>query len=182
MDSYSKYTDAHLLYLLKISDERAFEEVYKRYSFVLLRHAQRMLTNKEECRDILQEVFIKLWEKRIYLLSDTNLSAYLYTLIRNRILDVLSHHKVQVNYLREATIMPPDAPLEADRLLREKELSRLIEQELAHMPGRMREVFVLSRYEYLSHHEIAVRLNISVFTVKSQINNAIHRIRVRLGL
>src|SRR5690554_4760503 len=99
MTKYGSLSDMELVDALKKGREQAFTEIYIRYQPVLLRHAQRMLANEEECRDVLQEVFTKFWTIVPDLELRISLSAYLHTLVRNRILDILDHNKVRLRFL-----------------------------------------------------------------------------------
>ncbi|SEN96774.1 RNA polymerase sigma-70 factor, ECF subfamily [bacterium A37T11] len=182
MADYRSYADQQLLTLLKKGDERAFAEIYERFWGVLLRYAQRMLHDEEECRDVLQNTFVKLWEKSPKLSPDTQLSAYLYTLVRNQVLNVIAKDKLKADHLTDLTSYMDNAVPEADQLARTHQLHQLIEEEVGSMPEKMRQVFELSRNQQLSHKEIAVKMNISVFTVKNHITNALKRIRLHLGL
>ncbi|MES2107968.1 MAG: sigma-70 family RNA polymerase sigma factor, partial [Bacteroidota bacterium] len=123
-----------------------------------------------------------LWEKRETLTPQTNLSGYLYTAVRNRILDFVARQNVQSSYIGSLQTFMDQAENATDHLLRENQLTALIEKEIAALPPKMREVFELSRKAHLSHKEIAEQLGISEKTVKSQVNNALKILRVKLGI
>ncbi|GGC33307.1 DNA-directed RNA polymerase sigma-70 factor [Parapedobacter defluvii] len=182
MAAYGKYTDTELFLLVKEGNEPAFAEIYRRYWPTLLRHAQRMLNDEEECRDVLQDVFVKLLNQAPDLELKVSLSAYLHTLVRHRVLDVLDRNKVRLKYLNQLDNEEDNATAMTDDGLLEREVLRLVGEELDDMPVRMREVFELSRTEQLSHREISEKLDISTSTVKFHINHALTRLRARLGL
>lgn len=181
MANYHSLTDKELVNALKDGQEQAFTEIYRRYQPALLRHAQRMLGNEEECRDILQEVFIKFWDMVPHFELRVSLSAYLHTLVRNRILDLLAQNKVRLRYFHSQITHDQLLTDETDETIIENELLRIIDEEITKLPDKMRRVFELSRKEHLSHKEISEQLQISTNTVKVQINHAIRRIRKRLG-
>jgi RNA polymerase sigma-70 factor (family 1) len=181
MLAYSSLTDTQLVNLLKEGDDMAFTQIYERYWAILLRHARRMLQDDEETRDVLQDVFSTLWNDADTLQIKVSLSAYLYSLTRNRILNIMARGKVKANYLLSLDDFMENGHVPTDHRIREKQLSERIEQELALLPPKMREVFELSRKQHLSYNEIALRLHISDNTVKKQMSNALHQLRLKLG-
>jgi RNA polymerase sigma-70 factor (ECF subfamily) len=180
MGLYHSHTDLELMVLISGDDELAFAEIYQRYKGVLFLHAYRILGSEEEAKDILQDLFAKLWTKRASINLKTTLSAYLYSSVRNRIFDLIAHKKVEEKYISSLAWFIEEGECITDHLMREKELSELIEKEIAMLPPKMREVFLLSRKQNLSHKEIADELNISDKTVKKQVNNALNILREKL--
>lgn len=180
MDNYQGCTDSALLALIAEGDELAFAEVYRRYKGVLFLHARRILGNDEEGKDVLQELFTTLWTRRTSIDLKTNLSAYLYASVRNRVFDIIAHRKVEARYIASLAAFIEQGEYVTDQQVQEQELRELIEQEIALLPPKMREVFELSRKEELSYKEIADQLHISDKTVKKQVNNALHILREKL--
>lgn len=121
-----------------------------------------------------------LWTKRSEVAAAKTLSAYLYTSVRNRILNHITHQKVVDKYLDSMRTFMETGGYTADELLREKELAAVIEREIAAMPPKMREIFLMSRNEQLSHKSIGELLNISDKTVKQQVYKAVKQLRGRL--
>lgn len=182
MADNSKFTDQELATLLREGNEAAFTEIYHRYKRLLYIHAYQRLRNEQEVDDIIHELFTALWDKRESLVFKTNLAGYLYTSVRNRIIDFISHKEIETRYIASLQNFIDRGENFTDFLLRERQLNLLIEKEIALLPPRMREVFELSRGRGYSHKEIAARLEISEKTVKSQINNALKILRVKLGI
>lgn len=180
MSSLLIKTDNELVLLLRKGDESAFSELYERYWGVLFRHASFMLGDESICKDVLQEVFVTLWDKAMILRTDTNIKAYLYKLVRNQVLNILAKEKTKTAHLSHFKIFIESNPTLPDEIFREKELNTIIESEIDSMPQKMKEIFELSRVHQLSHQEIAIKLDISTNTVKSQITNALKRIRRRI--
>ncbi|WP_316817396.1 RNA polymerase sigma-70 factor [Pedobacter nyackensis] len=181
MTDYCNFTDQELTVLLKNGNHSAFTEIYHRYKRLLYTHAYQRLRNEQEVDDIIHELFTTLWLKRDTLVFKTNLSGYLYTAIRNRILDYVAHQKIESAYISSFASFLKKSEDFTDFLLREKQLEALIDKEIAALPPKMREVFELSRKENLSHEEIASRLGITKKTVKSQVNNALKTLRSKLS-
>ncbi|SFW84484.1 RNA polymerase sigma-70 factor [Chitinophaga sancti] len=173
-------SDQQLLQLLAGGSQPSYTVIYARYSEVLFRHACNMLEDRAEAEDVIQEVFLMLWTKRSEVAAAKTLSAYLYTSVRNRILNHITHQKVVDKYLDSMRNYMEAGAYTADELLRGKELAAVIERELEAMPPKMREIFLMSRNEQLSHKSIGELLNISDKTVKQQVYKAVKQLRGRV--
>ena len=139
-----------------------------------------MLEDRAEAEDVIQEVFLMLWTKRAEVAGTKTLSAYLYTSVRNRILNHLTHQKVVDKYLESIRTYAEAGGYTADEQLREKELAAVIEKEIEAMQPKMREIFLMSRNEQLSHKSIGELLNISDKTVKQQVYKAVKQLKGRV--
>jgi RNA polymerase sigma-70 factor, ECF subfamily len=173
-------SDDQLLLKFRKGELFAYEELYLRYWGLLYLHAYKMLHDEDDAKDVVQEIFVTFYTK-IPELEKNALSAYLYTAVRNRILNLIEHHKVKVKYLDSLKLYFEEAHETSSEEFREKELVALIEKEIALLPDKMRKVFEMSRIENLSHKEIASQLHISDKTVKKQISNAIKILKVKLA-
>ncbi len=176
------FTDEELLKEVQAGNRRAFELIYNRYKGVLYIHAYKMLRDEDEAKDVVQELFTKLYSKAGIIFVRTTLSAYLYASVRNRILDIIAHKRIKTDYLVSLEDFVRQGAYTTDQLVREKELAFQIEKEVSLLPEKMRQIFEMSRNANLSHKEIAAKLDISDKTVKKQISNAIKLIKVKLHL
>lgn len=181
MIDYKTLSDYVLSKKLKDGDQAALAEIFDRYQFVLYRHANKWLQDREAVKDTIQEVFIAIWDKRESITYTENLGGYLYTALRNRILRQIKLDQRKQNYLSSLENHITRGENITDHLVRENQLRAIIEKEVASLPDKMREVFELSRNSQLSHSEIAARLGISELTVKTQVKNALRFLRTRLG-
>ncbi|MBB6269864.1 RNA polymerase sigma-70 factor (ECF subfamily) [Pedobacter cryoconitis] len=182
MSSYITLSDNDLVAFLKEGDKAAFTEIYNRYKGLLYIHAYNRLRNQQEADDVVHELFTSLWTKRDNLVLKTHLSGYLYQSVRNRILDIISHQRVESDYIVSLQHFINQSEAITDHLVRENELTALIEKEISALTPKMREVFELSRKANLSHREIAQKLELSEMTVKKHVNNALKILRTRFGL
>jgi RNA polymerase sigma-70 factor (ECF subfamily) len=180
--TYNSHTDEQLITLLKEGDQDAFTELYNRYNRLLFVHAQKMLDDKEEAKDLVQELFVMLWNDRNNLNLKNNISGFLYVVIKNRILDLIAHKKVKTKYLTSIKEFIDKGVEETDHRTRINQLNEIIEHEIAFLPPKMREVFEMSRKHRLSHKKIAEVLDLSEKTVKNHINHALKILRNKLGL
>lgn len=181
MPVYHSLSDQQLSDLLRSGDKAAYTEVYERYFSLLYVHAIRKLGNEDDAKDLVQELFTALWYKHAEL-EQANLAAYLFTSVRNRVLDIYSRQKVASKYIASFQDYLSTASDVAEHLVREKQLTALIEKEIQALPAKMREIFELSRKANLSHKEIAELLQISEQTVAKQVSNALKTLRVKLGI
>lgn len=174
-------SDSELLELLAQGDKSAFTTIYNRYFELLYIHSFKILGNEDEAKDVLQDLFSSLWTRREQILLTGNLSAYLYTSVRNKIFDTLSHKKVVRRHSDSLKVFAEKGYVNTDHRIRERELTALIEKEVAALPPKMRHIFELSRKENYSHREIAQQLKVSEQTVRTQVKNALKVLRVKLG-
>lgn len=175
------FSDQQLLELLAGGSRESYTTIYYRYSELLFRHAYNMLEDRAEAEDVIQEVFMMLWTKRAELVAARSLSAYLYSSVRNRILNHITHQKVIDKYIDSLLTRPEAAGYTSDEKLLEKELAVIIEKEIKAMPPKMREIFLLSREQQLSHRDIGELLNISDKTVKQQVYKAVKQLKERIS-
>lgn len=182
MLEYSNLSDNQLASLLKGGDSIAFTEIYNRYNGLLYIHAYKRLQNREEVNDLIQELFTTLWNRRKEINFTGHLSGYLYTAIRNRVIDFFSKRHYKSEYIASFQKFTKHSESETDHLIREKQLKDIIEQEISLLPPKMREVFQLSRKANLSHKEIAEKLDLSEHTVKKHVNNALKILRAKLSV
>lgn len=175
-------SDPDLLERLSGGDEKAFTEIYNRYFGILYVHAYKILGNKDEAKDTVQDLFSNLWIRQESLCVTGSLSSYLYSAIRNKVFDILQHKKVENKYVDSLKAYIEKGYVITDHRIREQELSAQIEKEIAALPKKMRTIFELSRKNHYSHREIANELDISEQTVKTQINNALRILRIKLGI
>ncbi len=181
MTVYSKYSDYELASLLKEGNHAAFTEIYHRYKAVLYIHALKLLKDEDEAQDVIHELYTSLWNKSRDFNLDIPLRSYLYKSVKNRIFDIFSHQKIRTGYIKKFAEVIELGEWTTDEKIREKELIAAIEEGMDLLPAKMREVFEMSRFANLSHKEIAKELNISDKTVKTQVHNALHILRLKIN-
>jgi RNA polymerase sigma-70 factor (family 1) len=157
--------------------EEVFRAVYEAYQRPIFAFAFYLSKSKDTAEEVVQEVFIRLWEHRTKLDEETFLLAYLKKMTQNLIIDLF--RKANLDKTLQARIFvsmnEPDHQT-TDRIL-EKEFSLIYQQALDKLPPQQRIVFALSRDENLSYQEIAERLRLSRHTVRNHMTQAIHSIR-----
>lgn len=176
-----QYTDHELMFQMNCDNQNAFSEIYNRYWHSLFLHAYKMLGNEDEAKDVIQDLFISLWDKRKCLRLKTNLKAYLYFTTRNRVINHIRKHRISDLFINEIARGISLADTGTQRTLEEKDLIQIIDNEINNLPPRMRTVFELSRRKYLTHKEIAEKLGTSEETIKKQISNSLKILKQRIG-
>ena len=160
--------------------DKEFKKIFETNYPRLLRFAGEYVGNTDDAEDILQNVFLKFWEKWLTLPKDANLSAYLLTMVKNHCLDFLKHRQVVNRYATEMEFnCYAISKFDPDRTDIET-LERLAEKAIAELPEQCRKIFEMSRYESLKYKEIAERLGISVKTVETHMSNALKLLRAAL--
>lgn len=182
MRDYLTLSDNELSALLISGDHRAYEQLYHRYSRLLFSYAMKKLRDEEQAKDITQEFFTELWDKRETTVFSTNISGYFFSAINNRIVNYFLRENVKSKFVSYVADNLPGIVANTDHLIRENQLMALIEKEIQPLPPKMRVVFEMSRKQHLSYREIAEKLDISERTVENQVSNALFRLRTKLGL
>lgn len=164
---------------LQSSDQRAFSELFQAMHTTLLRYAWRFTGEQEAARDIVQDAFLKLWQIRADVDPSRSLKALLYTMVRNLALNHVRAAQHSNGSLPEYDLHDhaPSADQKVDAGMLDERLRRYIRE----MPERRREAFMLSRFEGLSHEEIAHVMNLTPRTVNTHIVLALKDLRNRLG-
>ena len=180
--SQNVLSDYELLALFKEGQRSAYEEIYRRYWALLYNHARKMVQSDEDAKDLVQDVFSVFWLDGPTLELQTTLSAYLYSLVRYKVFNLIDRKKVRSDYLSSLEDFIKKNEYSGEYRVREKQMEELIEKEVAALPPKMREVFELSRKANLNYRQIAEKLNISDNTVKKQMSNALKILRSRLGV
>jgi RNA polymerase sigma-70 factor (family 1) len=177
----TKLTDEQLVILLKKGDQAAFTEIYKRYAESLSGFAASKLFSLDDARDLLHDMFVKLWEDRDKLNITSNLQSYLFAVIRHRIIDKIRKNITREEYAAITQSLTNDHQSSIEQQIAEKELKLQIQKALNELPPRVKEIYQLSREQNLSNREIAEKLNLSEQTIKNQLSSALKHLRQSLS-
>jgi len=170
--------EANLIAALKKSDRAVVREIFLRYHAVLCRVSFRIVNDKEEAKDVVQEVFIKVWQHRESLNIEFSLEAYLRRAVVNTSLNRMESRRKFTNDSLESVFVNQGEP-SADPS-DEKELSAQLDQALEKLPVRTKAVFTLIRFEDMSYREVAEVLGISMKAVEKEMMKALKLLRVSL--
>lgn len=168
---------------LSQDDEQAFCHLYASYRNRLLYFATRMLKSNEFAEDIFQDTFAAVWNSRRFLNPDASFGAYVYTIMRNRILNLLTelhkHTELQAQLAERSLDTDAQSPSPLTQL-EENDLQTIYEEAIKQLTTQQQTVFRLSREEMLTHRQIAEKLHISVNTVQQHISTALRTLRKAL--
>lgn len=181
MNTAEKQLDERSLVLrLTEGDEDAFCELYAAYRERLIYFAMRFLKSREFAEDIFQDAFTVIWQGRRFLNPDASFSSYLYTIVKNRILNQLRDLETQDRLKEQILKQAVDYTDETRNRILADDLRGLIAQAMQQLTTRQREIFRMSREEQMSHREIADALGISVNTVQEHISSSLRFLRTYL--
>jgi len=162
-------------------DKASFEMLFKSHFAGLCYFAQKYVKDFEAAKEIVQDAFLNLWEKRDSIDMERPVKSYLTMIIHNKCTNHLrDNRKFDPYILHVENLLDIPEYEDADTFV-EKELEEKIEIALSELPEKCREIFVMNRYENLKYHEIADKLQISVKTVESQMSKALQHMRIRLA-
>lgn len=168
---------------VKAGDQKAFGYLFSIYFARLNDFAKNVVRDDVISQDIVQEVFVKVWESSAEIES-INLEAFLFRLVRNRCIDYIKHIKVVNNRMQEVNISSKYEELyridfigNEPYVLIEQELKAKIERTIQGLPERCREVFIMSRMDGLKNKEIAEKLDINIKNVERHISRAMQSFR-----
>ncbi|WP_373494384.1 RNA polymerase sigma-70 factor [Aquiflexum sp.] len=176
--SKPKITDEFLLKGLLKKDKKAFDLIYEMYWKRLFLYAYKIFEDKAICEDVVQEVFIKLWEnaekREIQLLE-----PYLFRAVKYQISNAIRNLKQTSQIDQVLPLLHTE--LAPDNLLELEETVEAINNSVEQLPEKCRQIYILSREEHLSNKEIAHQMNISVRTVEAHLYKALSVIKKNIG-
>ena len=170
------YEDDELLLLLKANNELGLKCIYDKYWKRLYLSAFNIIREAEPCEDIVQEVLLQLWLKRAEV-EIYSLKPYLFSAVRYKVLSFIrsaSHRKV---FIDPGELEQLAGIEELKDRLNERDIANMLDNGIASLPQRCKEIFTLSRKEFLTNRQIAERMGISIKTVEAQMTIALRQLK-----
>ena len=170
-------SDKELVSLLIRGEESAFCDLYVRYKDRLFLFCYSLLKSEEEANDVVQEIFVNIWESRCFINPDLSFSSFLYTIAKNRILNYFRHAEIKENVI---TSLASQSQTYEDRIESDivyEEYQEILLSAINKLPPQRKRIFNLSRIEHYTHKEIAEKLGISVYTVQEHISESLQFIK-----
>ncbi len=170
-----KNTD-NLINRIRLSDSAAFKELFDLYHQDIFNFLYYKIGSVEAAEDILQDVFVKIWERRLQLKNETSIKSFLFTIANHTALNFIRHNKIVMKFQMEEQHKPafcesPQAELER------KNQEELLMESILSLPDKPRVTFMMCKFDGLSYKEAAERLNISIKTVEGHIGRALKILR-----
>lgn len=180
MAALDSNTENEIIALLQKGNVYAYELIFRRYYISLCGFATRFVQQPEVAEEIVQNIFLKLWEKKEHIAIETSLKSYLFRAIHNSCNNYLAHTKVKNKYISFTQDVIARQEHQTDPVLDSlayKELDENITKAIEGLPSECKKIFKLSRFDGLKYAEIARQLGISIKTVETQISRALTRLR-----
>ena len=157
---------------------RAYKQLYDEYYKALVLYVDKIVDSEEGAEDIVQSVFVSMWEKKVVFASYAAFTTYIYKAVRHVAFNVLRHKEVEQLYVQHLENSSHDP--EPDEVFDVEEVHRMLLQAIDQLTPRQREIFLL-RLSNKKNEEIAQMMDISVETVKTQVKRALKTLRQLLG-
>lgn len=162
----------NLMNKLRHGDRSAFEHIYQIYNYELIGYLIKLLKSKELAQEVVQDTFIALWDNRSTVKVDSPIGPYLYTIAKNKSYNLLKRAAHDQKY-REYLYPILEAGYEQiESNLYRKEQMALLEDIIAKMPERQRQIFILCKMEGKTYEEVANELELSIHTIHTQIKRS----------
>ena len=172
------YLDIHAFASFQRGEESGFTYFFKTLYKPVLQYAQGLIDNEPAAEDIVEESFIKLWEKRTSVQSATSVKAYLYAIVRNACIDFLKKNKSEAKARKEIQGFADMATNPLHETITFPDVHLNIEAALVHLPRRKRQIFSMFHLQHKTIAQIAAELNLSTGSVKNQKSRALELLRL----
>jgi RNA polymerase sigma-70 factor, ECF subfamily len=181
VSNYSILSDDILAVKIRDDDKSAFKYLYDRYNKKLYYFSLRYYISSEEAEEMVQSIFISIWEHRKSLDAGMSVRNFLYRSAVNYIYNYLKKKAIREKFIRsEIQKGEPQTLITYDQIFYhdlERSLNRIVET----LPSEQQKIFKMSRFDGFTHEEIACRLNLSVRTVENQIYRALKMIKSKMN-
>lgn len=176
MEKLDTQQENFLLSALRQDNKEAFSLLFQKYYTDLVLFCGNFVRDKSSCEDIVQSIFLKLWNDRKSIRIETSLKSYLLRAVRNSCFDEFRHLEIVRQYESDPDHSMLDS-YDTENYILYSDLSAHLQQALDQLPAAYREAFEMNRFEGLKYREIAVRLNVSERTVEVRVGKALEMLR-----
>ncbi len=181
LSKIEEHIDAKLISNFRNGDIEAFRKIYESYCEPLYRFAYSYMKDSFEAEEIVQDVFIKIWERREDVDEQKSFKSYLYRITVNKVFNELKHRVVKQKYEQHALNFDQITSETPESSIQFQELNKKLDLLLTQLPEQQRNIFIMSRWKGLSNAEIAESLSLSLRTVENQIYRASKFIKLHLN-
>lgn len=171
--------DRQLVSRLRVGDKKAFEEIFRKYREKVYYFAIRYYNSPEDAENVVQDVFVKLWDEHEGVKEELSLNNYIYTIAKNHLFNIHRkkiNEKAYRNYIVDYLVQTPN--LENELIY--ADLKAGIDKVIENLPAQRKKVFIMSNFEGFSNKELASILNLSVRTIEVHKSLALQTIRKAL--
>ena len=158
-----------------------FEKLFRGHYEELCAYANHIVKDLEESEEIVQSLFVKLWENRASTKIEKSIRSYLYSAVKNACFNQQKHLKIKETYKEHNKRELDSQNVSVEEEIEANELDIKIKAAIDKLPEGRKQIFILSRYDGLKYKEIAEKLKISVKTVENQMSSAIKSLKIELA-
>ena len=173
--------DSEIAGRIRKGDIGQFESLFRSSYVSLVRYARSLINDQDTAEEIVQDLFVRLWQDREKITIESSLNGYLFRSVHNKCLHYIEHMKVVERHTEEMSAMKPGTNEDPLEILHYKELQARIATILERLPERCGRIFCMSRFEGLKYSEIAEKLSVSVKTVEANMGRALKEFRKELA-
>lgn len=180
MKKRAEFDQEEVLKSFAEGNELAFVRIFDRYYPKVFGIGLELFKSREMAKEVVQEVFIKLWERQTEFGHVRELEAFIYTMARNLALDMLKSQTREIKNCYKYSLSRDLAENSTENVVQTRDYEDLVNKEVGRLPRGQKQVYELSRIQGLTHQEIAEHLNISYTTVNKHLNRALTKLRKNL--
>jgi RNA polymerase sigma-70 factor, ECF subfamily len=181
MKDYILYSDEELMREIKADNMFAFDTLYNKYCKRIYKFGYSILKSHEESENLMQDVFLNLWENRNRVEKDSSVKSYLFSITYNSAISIIRKKVRETDFIDHLKSVGKISEDTVNMEIEYLELTNRLSEIIKSLPPRQKEVYLLQRVEGLKYNEIADRLNISVNTIENHMSRALKTIRDKLG-
>lgn len=181
MQDFSQYSDEDLMQEIKADNMFAFDALYGNYCKRVYKFGYSIIKSREEAENLMQDVFLNLWETRRRVKKNSSVKSYIFTITYNSAISIIrkkARESEFIEYLKSVQTINEEA---VDVVFEYNELKSKLDEIVNALPKRQKEVYLLHRDEAMKYDEIAERLHISVNTIENHMSRALKTVREKMG-
>jgi RNA polymerase sigma-70 factor (family 1) len=172
--------DTEIIRRIREGDKEQFELLFRSSYVSLVRYARTLIKDHDASEEIVQDLFVRLWQDKEKIKIESSLNGYLFRSVHNRCLHYIEHTKVVERHAHHLSSLVEEHEETPSDILQYKELQQRIAGILERLPERCGKIFCMSRFEGLKYNEIAEKLSVSVKTVEANMGKALKEFRKEL--
>jgi RNA polymerase sigma-70 factor (ECF subfamily) len=173
--------ESEIIKRIRQGDKGQFEALFRSSYLSLVRYAKKLIKDKDTAEEIVQDLFVRLWQDKEKIRIQSSLNGYLFRSVHNRCLHHIEHNRVIAKHAKEMSLNEDDDSANPSDLIQYKELHLKITRILDRLPERCGRIFCMNRFEGLKYAEIAEKLSVSVKTVEANMGRALREFRKALA-
>jgi RNA polymerase sigma-70 factor, ECF subfamily len=172
--------DSEIARRIRNGDKGQFESLFRSSYVSLVKYAKTLVRDQDTAEEIIQDLFVKLWQEKEKINIESSLNGYLFRSVHNRCLHYIEHRKIVERHADVMATEQKENPEDPSEILHYKDLQARIARIIERLPERCGKIFCMSRFEGLKYSEIAERLSVSVKTVEASMGKALKEFRKEL--